>query len=89
MYPAIKGITAAAPSSKTWDKMVTRDVIRTLCWDWVRSRNRRVKDVVHVQTDIVRNRMSENPAATNNPSWPMNLMPTFPTSRTMKGCVLP
>lgn len=66
MYPAIKGITAAAPSSWAWDKMVTRDVIRTLCWDRVRSRNRRVKDAVQKQTNIVRNQVSENYAATNN-----------------------
>ncbi|KAL0632700.1 hypothetical protein Q9L58_008421 [Maublancomyces gigas] len=27
MYPEIKGITAAAPSSRTWDKMVARDFV--------------------------------------------------------------
>lgn len=44
MYPAIKSITAAAPAEWGWDRLVTRDIIRTLCWDRVRSKNRRAKE---------------------------------------------
>lgn len=43
MYPAIKGITQGAPPEWGWDRMVTKDVIRTLCWDRVRSMNRRIR----------------------------------------------
>lgn len=43
MYPAIKAITAAAPPDWGWDRTTTRDIIRTLCWDRVRSQNRRIR----------------------------------------------
>lgn len=45
MYPAIKAITAAALEDWRWDRVTTRDVIRTLCWDRVRSYNRRNKSI--------------------------------------------
>lgn len=43
MYPAIKHIESIAPPDWGWDRSVVRDVIRTLCWDRVRSKNRRGK----------------------------------------------
>lgn len=45
MYPAIKVITAAAPADSEWTRVRTRDVIRTLCWDRVRSYNRGIRSV--------------------------------------------
>lgn len=41
MYPTIKWITAIAPPAWGWDRVIARDIIRTLCWDRVRSINRR------------------------------------------------
>lgn len=41
MYPAIKSITSFAPKDWCWDRKTTEDVIRTLCWDRVRTMNRR------------------------------------------------
>lgn len=41
MYPAIKSITKSAPAQWGWDRSITKDIIRTLCWDRVRTVNRR------------------------------------------------
>lgn len=43
MYPTIKWITTIAPPAWGWDRVIIRDIIRTLCWDRVRSMNRRYK----------------------------------------------
>lgn len=43
MYPTIKWITHTAPADWGWDRITTRDVVRTLCWDRVRTMNRRAR----------------------------------------------
>lgn len=43
MYPTIKWITHMAPADWGWDRITTRDVVRTLCWDRVRTMNRRAR----------------------------------------------
>lgn len=41
MYPAIKAINLAAPPEWGFDRVIVSDIIRTLCWDRVRTINRR------------------------------------------------
>lgn len=45
IYPAIKTIISATPPSWGWNREVTRDMIRTLCWGRVRTENRRNKEI--------------------------------------------
>lgn len=60
MYPAIKAITAAAPLDWGWNRVTTRDVIRTLCWDRVRAFNRRTKSTKHQGTGLEQKEQKEH-----------------------------
>lgn len=66
MYPAIKGITQSAPLEWDWDRSVTRDVIRTLCWDRVRNENRRIK--TDSETKVTKPSKAAKPVAVTNPT---------------------
>lgn len=61
MFPAIRGITKAAPAAWNWDRSVVKDIIRTLCFDRVRTMNRHVKEKAKEQGGVVRDgRAREN-----------------------------
>lgn len=65
MYPAIKVTTAAAPSDWGWNRTTTRDIIRTLCWDRVRSQNRRIRSTGR---ELKKSKPVEKPTPTKNAS---------------------
>ncbi|KAL0631701.1 hypothetical protein Q9L58_009445, partial [Maublancomyces gigas] len=57
MYPAIKSITKSAPAQWGWDRSITKDIIRTLCWDRVRTVNRRTS-----KSSLAAAKSQQNPA---------------------------
>lgn len=58
MYPAIKSITKSAPAQWGWDRSITKDVIRTLCWDRVRTVNQRT----YRRSSLAAAKSQQNPA---------------------------
>ncbi|KAH0605750.1 uncharacterized protein H6S33_011126 [Morchella sextelata] len=68
MWPMIKWVAATAPRDWGWDRLLVKDVIRTMCWDRGRNKRNRELRAAGVPPDATRARRKRLPPTTADDS---------------------